>query len=52
MSFFRAVITVDVDDIDSALAKIEQLGGKTVRPRQDIGGEWAIPPTSPILRAI
>jgi len=32
------VITVDVDDIDSALAKIEQLGGKTVRPRQDIGG--------------
>jgi predicted enzyme related to lactoylglutathione lyase len=32
------VITVDVDDIDSALAKIEQLGGKTVRSRQDIGG--------------
>jgi len=34
----RPVITVDVDDIDAALAKIEQLGGKTVRPRQDIGG--------------
>ena len=32
------VITVDVDDIDAALAKVEQLGGKTVRPRQDIGG--------------
>jgi len=32
------VITVDVDDIDAALAKIEQLGGKTVRSRQDIGG--------------
>jgi uncharacterized protein len=32
------VITVDVDDIDAALAKVEQLGGKTLRPRQDIGG--------------
>jgi len=32
------VITVDVDDIDAALAKVEQLGGKTVRLAQDIGG--------------
>jgi predicted enzyme related to lactoylglutathione lyase len=32
------VITVDVDDIDAALARIEQLGGKTVKPPQDIGG--------------
>ena len=31
------VITVDVDDIDEALAKIEQLGGKTVSPRQVVG---------------
>src|SRR5674476_1346275 len=27
------VITVDVEDIDAALATIEQLGGKAVRPR-------------------
>ena len=32
------VVTVDVDDIDAALAKVEQLGGKTARPRQDLGG--------------
>ena len=32
------VITVDVDDIDAALTKIEQLGGKTVQPRRDLGG--------------
>ena len=32
------VITVDVEDIDAALATIEQLGGKTVRPRQELGG--------------
>jgi predicted enzyme related to lactoylglutathione lyase len=32
------VITVDVEDIDAALAKVEKLGGKTVRSRQDIGG--------------
>jgi predicted enzyme related to lactoylglutathione lyase len=32
------VITVGVEDIDAALAKVEQLGGKTVKPRQDIGG--------------
>ncbi len=31
------VITVDVDDIDVALAKIESLGGKTARPKQDLG---------------
>lgn len=36
------VITVDVADIDAALAKIEALGGATVSPRQDIGGiGWA-----------
>jgi predicted enzyme related to lactoylglutathione lyase len=36
--FFRGpLITVDVDDIDAALAKIEELGGKTVRPRQEVG---------------
>lgn len=32
------VITVDVEDIDAALADVEKLGGKTVRPRQEIGG--------------
>jgi predicted enzyme related to lactoylglutathione lyase len=32
------VITVGVDDIDAALTKVEQLGGKTVMARQDIGG--------------
>jgi predicted enzyme related to lactoylglutathione lyase len=32
------VFTVDVDDIDASLAKVEQLGGQTVRPRQAIGG--------------
>ena len=31
------VITVDVDDIDATLAKVEQLGGKTVRPKQEVG---------------
>ena len=31
-------VTVDVEDIDAALAKVEQLGGKTARPRQDLGG--------------
>ncbi len=31
------VITVDVDDIDAALAKIESLGGSTVRPRIPVG---------------
>jgi predicted enzyme related to lactoylglutathione lyase len=35
--FQGPVITVDVDDIDSALAKVEQLGGATVRPRQEVG---------------
>lgn len=36
------VITVDVDDIDAVLEKIEALGGTTVTPRQDIGGMgWA-----------
>ena len=31
------VITVDVEDIDATLATIEQLGGKTVTPRQAVG---------------
>ena len=33
----RPVITVDVEDIDQALAKIEELGGMTVLGRQDVG---------------
>ena len=37
-SFQGPVITVDVDDIDASLAKVEELGGKTVRPRQEVGG--------------
>ena len=36
------VITVDVEDIDAALAKIESLGGMTVLGRQDVGDMgWA-----------
>ncbi|MEO8555211.1 MAG: VOC family protein [Actinomycetota bacterium] len=31
------VITMDVEDIDATLATIEQLGGKTVTPRQQVG---------------
>jgi predicted enzyme related to lactoylglutathione lyase len=31
------IITVDVDDIDASLAKIEELGGKTVQTRQAVG---------------
>ncbi|WP_420752258.1 VOC family protein [Rhodococcus sp. O3] len=31
------VITIDVDDIDKALEKIESLGGKTVAPRAPVG---------------
>jgi predicted enzyme related to lactoylglutathione lyase len=31
------VITIDVDDIDVALARVERLGGKTVRARQAVG---------------
>ncbi len=31
------VVTVDVDDIDAALEKINSLGGSTVAPRQAIG---------------
>ena len=31
------VVTVDVDDIDAALAKINALGGSTVLPREAIG---------------
>ena len=35
--FQGPIITVDVDDIDAALAKMEDLGGTTVRPRQEVG---------------
>jgi predicted enzyme related to lactoylglutathione lyase len=35
--FQGPVLTVEVDDIDATLAKIEELGGKTVRPRQKVG---------------
>ena len=31
------VITVDVDDIDASLAKVEQLGGKIVQPKAPVG---------------
>jgi predicted enzyme related to lactoylglutathione lyase len=31
------VITIDVEDIDAALQKIEALGGATVIPRQEVG---------------
>jgi predicted enzyme related to lactoylglutathione lyase len=33
----RPVITIDVEDIDAALAKVESLGGMTVLGRQDVG---------------
>jgi len=33
----RPVITIDVDDIDAALARIEELGGMAVLGRQDVG---------------
>jgi len=35
--FRGPVITIDVDDINATLAKIEELGGKVVRPRQEVG---------------
>lgn len=31
------VVTIDVDDIDEALQKIESLGGKMVAPRSPVG---------------
>lgn len=38
----RPVITIDVDDIDTALHKVEELGGMTVLGRQDVGDMgWA-----------
>jgi predicted enzyme related to lactoylglutathione lyase len=39
--FRGPIITVHVDNIEDALAKVEELGGKTVRPRQDLGGMGA-----------
>ena len=33
----RPVITVDVEDIDAALEKIEELGGMKVLGRQEVG---------------
>jgi predicted enzyme related to lactoylglutathione lyase len=33
----RPVITIDVEDIDAALEKVESLGGMTVLGRQDVG---------------
>jgi predicted enzyme related to lactoylglutathione lyase len=36
------VITIDVEDIDAALAKVEEAGGKTVSGRTDVMGMgWA-----------
>jgi len=33
----RPVITIDVDDIDTALEKIESLGGSKILGRQEVG---------------
>lgn len=33
----RPVLTIDVEDIDAALKRIESLGGKTVSGRQTVG---------------
>ncbi|KUM33284.1 VOC family protein [Arthrobacter sp. EPSL27] len=36
------LVTVDVDDIDASLEKINALGGSTVQPRQQVGSMgWA-----------
>jgi len=36
------LVTVDVDDIDASLEKINSLGGSTVQPRQEVGSMgWA-----------
>jgi predicted enzyme related to lactoylglutathione lyase len=35
--FQGPVLVVDVEDINATLAKVEELGGKTVRPRQEVG---------------
>jgi uncharacterized protein len=35
--FQGPVITIDVEDINASLKKIEELGGTTVRPRQEVG---------------
>ncbi len=35
--FRGPIITVQVDDIQDALAKVEALGGKTAQPRRDLG---------------
>ena len=34
----RPVITIDVEDIDVAVARVEELGGMVVLGRQDVGG--------------
>ena len=44
------VITVDVENIDAALEKIEQLGGKTQVPRT-WSARWASRPTSSTPKA-
>jgi len=36
-SFFAPVITIEVDDIDAALATVEQHGGTTVEGRTSVG---------------
>jgi predicted enzyme related to lactoylglutathione lyase len=33
----RPVVTIDVDDIDATLARVEELGGSTVQGRQEVG---------------
>ncbi|RNL60613.1 VOC family protein [Nocardioides marmoriginsengisoli] len=33
----RPVITIDVEDIDAAVARVEELGGMVVLGRQDVG---------------
>ena len=35
--FRGPVLVVDVDDIDASLSKVEELGGKIVRPRMEVG---------------
>ncbi|MDQ1537818.1 MAG: uncharacterized protein QOE58_2211 [Actinomycetota bacterium] len=37
-TFQGPVLTLDVDDVEAALAKVEELGGKIVQPRQEVPG--------------